>query len=214
MRMRLLSRAQGLALLICTLTGFPETLARPGGQGPETRQIIEAYEKWKELKTRKREYAKDSECNPNQIRILLQAARLGEGDLMGFGSASFSFADINQDGVTDALTTFNPKQCDGGNASMHSQVALLILSKNARHSYKVDDQTLENLHDDQTLRNLLETTEGWFLRFQEVQGNGIVSGTAYAFHSGDKFKPGDARCCPSIWKAFTYTYLSKRVTLK
>lgn len=88
---------------------------------------------------------------------------------------------------------------------MHSQVALLILSKDARHSYKVDEQTL---------RNLLETTNVLFLRFHEVQSNGILSETAYAFHSGDNFKPGDARCCPSIRKAFTYSYLSKRVTLK
>lgn len=116
----------------------------------------------------------------------------------GFGTAAFSYGDINRDGTEDALVVFNPEQCDGGNASMNIQIAVLILSANNGSNYIVDHKKLEHIKG--------VPTDMW-TTFQRVKSDGKIVGTAYGY------KPTDGRCCPSRHATFTYTYPNNKLII-
>jgi hypothetical protein len=54
-----------------------------------------------------------------------------------------SFTNINNDNKLDALITFNPTQCDGGNALMNAQIRVLIMSNAA--GYVTDDSYIDKI---------------------------------------------------------------------
>ncbi len=157
--------------------------------------IQNAYRGWKASQLKAGNYLADSDCNMQRVAELIKA---GRRTIQGFGTAAFSYGDINQDGIEDALVIFNPRQCDGGNALMNAQTAVLILSSINDTRYFVDDKRLESLKG---LPN-----DMWAI-FERVKGNGAISGTAYGYR--DK----DARCCPSIQAAFTYTYPTNKLRI-
>ena len=157
--------------------------------------IQKAYKDWKTSQLRAGNYVADSQCNLQGVRELMQSGRrIGSG----FGTAGFSYGDINKDGKEDALITFNPQQCDGGNALMNAQTTVLILSANNGSRYIVDDKKLENLKG---------LPDGMWARFEKFTRSGNITGTAFGYRNSDP------RCCPSLKADFTYTYPSSRINL-
>lgn len=158
--------------------------------------IQKAYKDWKTSQLRTGNYLADSQCNLQGIRELMKSGRNFSG--MGFGTAGFSYGDINKDGIEDALVTFNPQQCDGGNALMNAQTTVLILSANNGSRYIINDKKLENLKG---------LPDGMWARFERVTRSGNIAGTALGYRNSDP------RCCPSLKADFTYAYPSSRINL-
>jgi len=159
-------------------------------------EIINSYKDWKSSQLKAGNYLPDSDCNIQGVRERIQTGRRVVNQ--GFGTAAFSYGDINRDGRQDALVVFNPRQCDGGNALMNSQTAIVILSNNGSSPYLIEDKKLENL-------NGLPT--GMWKIFESVKESGTITGTAYGYTNKD------ARCCPSIKRSFTYTYPGQSLKL-
>ena len=155
----------------------------------EYEQIVNKFEQWKSSQIRKGIYAAEKGCTFDTV------TKEGySGPTIGVpNDIDFSFTDINADNKLDAVVTFNPNQCDGGNALMNAQVRLLILSNGI--SYITDD----------TYVNKIESrfTEGWFNI--EKASYGTVFGTYY------QYKETDGRCCPSIRRPFTIDYKTKEL---
>jgi len=131
------------------------------------------------------------------VRELIKSG--GRVTLQGFGTAAFSYGDINRDGAEDALVVFNPLQCDGGNALMNAQKAVLVLSASNGSRYFVDDTRLENIKG---------LPDGMWAFFERVTSSGKITGTAYGYSGAD------ARCCPSLKAGFLYTYPSSKLNIK
>jgi len=182
------------ALFITFAINLGVNIAQPASANQPA--IINVYKDWKTSQLKARNYLPDSECNLQKVVELMQAGMLTASH--GFGTAKFSYGDINRDGRQDALIVFNPRQCDGGNASMNSQTAVVILSIEGSSRYWVDDKKLENLNG---------LPSGMWKIFESVNGSGTISGRAYSY--GDK----DPRCCPSIQRTFTYIYPSQSLQL-
>ena len=162
------------------------------------KSIISAYEDWKKQEINQGNYAAKQNCNPKSVYRSLQLNRLNGIAQIGFSKESLSFADINNDRRVDALILFKPKQCDGGNAFMNAQTALVVLSKEDKSAYTVDSEILSNLNG---------VPSGWWLTFEALQSNGIIIGTAQGYSERD------ARCCPSLSIAFEYKYPSQWIHL-
>lgn len=157
--------------------------------------IQNAYKEWKASQLGAGKYLADSQCNLQSVQELIKSGR----DVnQRFGTAAFSYGDINRDGLEDALVVFNQRQCDGGNALMNAQTALLILSADNGSRYLVDDKRLENLKG---------LPNDMWARFKRVKSNGDITGTAYGY------RDADARCCPSLQAAFTYTYQNNKLRI-
>jgi len=90
----------------------------------------------------------------------------------------YYYADLNSDNKQDALITFTPYPCDGGNAMMWVQYQLLVLS--GEEKYIVNDNYFERFN-----------TQPGFFHLDSV-GTNSVFGTYF------KFTENDGRCCPSI----------------
>jgi len=108
----------------------------------------------------------------------------------------YSYADINDDGKIDLLVTFTPEQCDGGNASMWTQIAVLIISEN--ETYK----TIASLGDG--MFSSIGADSSGFIWYDSIGVNKIY-GTFY------NFLENDGHCCPSIEKPVIITYDTKEV---
>jgi hypothetical protein len=158
--------------------------------------IQNTYKEWKASQLRARNYLADSQCN---LQGVIEQMKSGRSVNQGFGTAGFSYGDINRDGTEDALVTFNPWQCDGGNALMNAQTAVLILSASDGPRYFVDDTRLENIKG---------LPNGMWAVFERVTSSGKITGTAYGYSDAD------ARCCPSLKAGFTYTYPSSKLNIK
>lgn len=158
--------------------------------------IQNAYKEWKASQLRAGKYLESSQCNMQSFLNLVKAGRRVASH--GFGTAAFSYGDINRDGTEDALVVFNPQQCDGGNASMNMQTAILILSANNGSHYIVDDKKLEHIKG--------APTDMW-TKFERVKSDGRIAGTAYGY------RRTDPRCCPSRQAAFTYAYPNNKLIM-
>lgn len=157
--------------------------------------IQNAYIEWTASQLRAGNYLADSECNLQRVVERMKSGRNGN---QGFGTAAFSYGDINRDGVEDALVVFNPRQCDGGNALRNAQTAVLILSANNGSRYFYDEKRLENLKG---------LPNNMWAKFKRVKSNGDITGTAYGY------RDADGRCCPSLQAAFTYTYQNNKLRI-
>jgi len=169
------------------------TLAQPASANQLA--IQNAYKEWKASQLRAGNYLAASQCNLQSVVELMKSGRRIN---KGFGTAAFSYGDINRDGAEDALVVFNPHQCDGGNALMNAQVAILILSADKGSRYFYDDKRLENLKG--------IPNEMWAI-FERVRSNGDITGIAYGY------RDTDPRCCPSLQTAFTYTYRNNKMRM-
>lgn len=137
------------------------------------------FEDWKEEAYKKGDYTRPEKCN------------IASGDIEGSGIPDreeiMSFhLDYNNDGFKDCIYTFQPQQCDGGNAGMWAQSVVLILSD------KSQNYTAKQL-------DLYPKTEGGIVQIWGVKGN-AMTGTYI------KFADTDPRCCPSIEKEITISY--------
>jgi hypothetical protein len=107
----------------------------------------------------------------------------------------FSYGYLNQDKKIDALITFRPNQCDGGNLSMWTEIQLLVLSSNS--GYNVN----ENFFDTCYLHK-----KGYF--FLNKIENCVFVGDYY------EFKETDSHCCPSIHKSIYIDFKTKKTRLR
>jgi hypothetical protein len=120
-------------------------------------------------------------------------------DMWGIPDSSeynFSYADINGDGQFDQLVTFTPSQCDGGNASMWIQIAVLTISKNGKYitTASIGDGIFSAVGKDRT----------GFYWYDSIGVNKIY-GTFY------NFMDNDGHCCPGIEKPVIIAYDTKEV---
>ena len=89
------------------------------------------------------------------------------------------YANLNADSIIDALITFFPCQCDGGNGAMWAQKYILVLSNG--ENYSVIDDYFDKFD---------VKIDGSF--HLDSAAEKTVFGTYY------KFIDDDPRCCPSI----------------
>jgi len=149
-------------------------------------KILEQFEAWKKVQYTKGKYAPPNKCNDEGI--VNGGAEEGIPDYF-----TIYYGHINDDDNMDALITFNPVACSGGNALMNAETKLLILSEASE--YRVDDQFFEKIEQ--------QLNSGWII----VNGAGFqtIFGTYY------DFKNDDARCCPSIRRDIQIDVKSKKL---
>jgi hypothetical protein len=156
----------------------------------EYTQIVNKFEEWKKDRYKKGIYATERNCDPDTV---LKAGY--KGPEMGIPiDIHISFTNINDDNKLDAIITFNPVQCDGGNALMNAQIRVLILSNSA--DYAADDSYIDKIES--------QLKKGWI----------IIDGALYGSFYGTyyEYKDSDGRCCPSIKKPFSIDYKTKKLT--
>ena len=155
----------------------------------EYSQILNRYEQWKALQYKTGTYVTPANCKPE---VMLKDGYKGPESGIP-KDISIHYTDLNADGKMDALISFNPIQCDGGNSMMNLQSRVLILSKGT--TWIADDKFVE----------AIETKHpgGWF--WIEGAMNGSIFGTYYE-HAVD-----DPRCCPSIKKPFSIDFTTKKI---
>ncbi len=173
-----------LALLLTIHSLFAQSTA-------EYTQVLSRFEQWKTVQYNAGNYARPAGC---KMEIVTKEGY--KGPVAGIPKEiAIYFSDINQDGKTDGLITFNPVQCDGGNAMMNVQARVMIISKGA--SWVTDDKYIENME---------AKKDGWL----SVSGarEGTIFGTYYAYGTDDP------RCCPSIKKLFTIDYKTKKLLIE
>ena len=153
-------------------------------------QIVNKFEQWKNDQYKKGNYATEKNCNADTV---LKDGYKGPG--MGIPTdIHVSFTDINSDNKLDAIITFNPDQCDGGNALMNAQIRILVLS--GSKGYTADDSYIDKIER--------QLKKGW-LNIEGAFG-GHFYGTYY------EYRDSDGRCCPSIKKQFSIDYKTKKLT--
>jgi hypothetical protein len=153
-------------------------------------QILQKYRQWKETQYKNKTYAREKDCNVDSI------LKMGdEGPSTGIPKdIDISFTLINSDNKIDALITFYPVDCDGGNALMKDQVRLLFLSTNS--TYDIDEALINKIEK--------QFSKGWF------NINGASNGAFYGDYY--EYKDSDPGCCPSIHKSFSLDYKSNKIT--
>lgn len=157
----------------------------------EYNQLLNRFEQWKASQYKTGTYATSARCNMETV------TRNGyKGPMTGIpGEFSVHYADINGDKKMDALFTFQPVQCDGGNALMNVQDRVLVLSKG--NTYITDHSFIENIE---------KQKDGWLSLSGATEGT--LLGTYYAYG------PDDGRCCPSVKKPFTIDFKTKTITIE
>jgi len=156
--------------------------------------ILDLYEDWKSDQIANRTYVSLKDCTIDAV------INDDNHPLQGIPDEFvISYALINDDGVLDALVTFSPQQCDGGNAMMNAQSSVLILSEGA--GYIWDDTFIDDV-----VRKYNQSTRTWGLFWIDRASGGTLFGTYSAY------KDEDPRCCPSIKRKFHLSYATKELT--
>jgi hypothetical protein len=163
-------------LFSCTLKTQDNSIAKNTNEDIKT-----AFANWTKSEIEKGTFfAKDS-CNWDYYII---KDSLGLEALEGFSIPEDSseigiyYAHLNHDDKEDALITFTPTQCDGGNGSRWAQYQLLVLSQG--NEYIVNDNYF----------NQFDPSPGFFLL--DSAATRMVCGTYL------DFVENDGLCCPSI----------------
>ena len=166
------------------------TLRVNGQAKSEYAPILNKFEQWKAIQYKKGTYETEKRCNMDTVT---------KDDYKGAGigipkDIDISFTDINNDGKLDAIVTFHPDQCDGGNALMNAQTRVLILSNGT--TYVTDDTFIDKIESryKKGWLNIDNATEGTFF------------GTYY------EYKDTDGRCCPSVRRPIQIDYKTKKMT--
>ncbi|MGQ0739944.1 MAG: hypothetical protein ACT4OJ_12880 [Bacteroidota bacterium] len=157
----------------------------------EYTKILIRYEQWKAAQYKAGTYATPGNC---KMEIVVKDGYNGPGAGIP-KDISIHYSDINGDGKLDALITFNPVQCDGGNAMMNAQSRVLVLSKGA--VWITDDKYIDNIESKK---------DGW------LSVTGVVEGTIFGTYY--EYKKDDPRCCPGIKKQFSIDYKTKKLELE
>jgi len=156
----------------------------------EYTKILASYEQWKAAQYRAGTYATPGNC---KMEVVVKDGY--KGPTAGIPKdISIYYSDINADGKLDALVTFNPVQCDGGNAMMNVKSRVLILSKGL--SWTTDDKFINGIESKK---------DGW-LSVSGVSG-GTIFGTYYDYAADDP------RCCPSVKRSFTIDFKTRKLTI-
>lgn len=157
----------------------------------EYTQVLSRFEQWKSAQYTAGKYARPANC---KLEIVTKDGYSGPESGIP-KDMSVYYSDINRDGKIDGLITFNPVQCDGGNALMNAQARVLILSKGT--GWVTDDKYIESIE---------AKKDGWL----SVSGvmDGTIFGTYFAYGTDDP------RCCPSIKKPFTIDYKTKKLLIE
>ena len=156
----------------------------------EYTQIINKFEQWKAIQYKKGTYETEKRCNIDSV-----SKESYKGSGMGIPKdINIFFTDINHDNKLDALFTFNPDQCDGGNALMNAQIRVLILSNGS--TYITDDNFIDKIES--------KLKKGW-LNIERVNDRTFY-GTYY------EYKDTDGRCCPSVRRPVQIDYKTKILT--
>jgi len=164
---------------------------RVNGQAKsEYAPIINKFEQWKVIQHKKGTYETEKRCNMDTVT---KDGYNGSGIGMP-KDINISFTDINNDGKLDAIVTFHPDQCDGGNALMNAQTRVLILSNGI--TYVIDDTFIDKIES--------RYKKGW-LNIENATG-GTFFGAYY------EYKDTDGRCCPSVQRPIQIDYKTKKVT--
>lgn len=152
-------------------------------------QILKKFEEWKGIQYYKGVYVPPNKCN---IEAIIN------GDIEdGQGIPSeykIFYDDINDDNKIDALITFQPNSCGGGNALMNVEIKVLILSNGL--NYIVDEQYFNNIEN--------TFNEGWIFI------NGLSGSDFYGTYYN--YEEGDARCCPTIKRPINIDYKTSSLT--
>jgi hypothetical protein len=158
---------------------------------PEYSQLLNRYEQWKAAQYKAGTYASPGNC---KMETVIKDGY--KGPMAGIPKdVSIHFSDINGDNKLDALITFHPVQCDGGNAMMNVQSRVLVLSKGI--VWVADDKYIENIESKK---------DGW------LSVSGVVGGTIFGTYY--EYKEDDGRCCPSIRKQFSIDYKTRKLELE
>jgi hypothetical protein len=176
-----------IALILLTTTS---AMAQPYTFATVRKQLHYEFDTWKKQQLDNQIFQSAGKCNgewyashPNT-----EAPAWGFPELK---DCSFFYADLNNDGMEDQLVSFNPVQCDGGNASMWMQVNVLTISENGRYITSSD-------WNEELFPQLKKKEEGfyWF--------TGITSGTIETIHY--VLRDEDPRCCPSVQVVTVFDY--------
>jgi hypothetical protein len=171
-----------LTLLITSLLFSCTTRQSKNLIDPKTiTDIKNAFENWTKYEIEKGNFFATDSCNRDYY---VMKDSLGLESTFGLSVPDdtseiyYHYTDLNSDNKKDALITFTPYQCDGGNATMWVQYQLLVLSQGDK--YLVTDNYFERFK-----------TEPGFFHLDSI-GTKTVFGTYFEFTNND------GRCCPSI----------------
>ena len=149
-------------------------------------KIRTAFDDWAEEEIKKGTFFAQDSCSPSYYYM---KDSLGLEAVTGFAiplndssRIDIYYADLNADNTKDALITFSPDQCDGGNAGMWIQYQILVLSQGDK--YVVIDDYFDQFYNEPILGS------GFF--HLDSADTKTVFGTYFNFMNDD------GRCCPSI----------------
>ncbi|OYU95362.1 MAG: hypothetical protein CFE21_09430 [Bacteroidetes bacterium B1(2017)] len=174
---------QILILLSLLILGCSTQQSENNIDQKEISDIKKAFESWTKSEISKGNFFAMDSCNGDYY---MRKDSLGLESVFGYAvpddssEINYYYANLNGDTKKDALITFTPYQCDGGNASMWVQYQVLVLSQG--DSYLVDDSYFERF----------DTAPGLF-QLDSVAPKAVF-GTYF------EFAEKDGRCCPSITK--------------
>jgi len=167
------------------------TLLLSCGVNSDETKIREVFKTWQQTQIDNNEFASQKNCNYEYV-----ISKEDYGPVFGFPDIiDFKYTDLNGDKKTDALATFTPKQCDGGNMSSMMQHQILILSN--KSSYEVDNKYFKNIN--------LGLQTGFYTL--DSLSNKSFFGTYYTFQESDGF------CCPSIQRPIVIDFNTKQVEI-
>ncbi len=155
-------------------------------------KIQNAFKQWQQLQIEGNEFVSAGNCNYDFVTSHEEYSLvLGFPDEM-----EFDYADLNEDQKVDALVTFIPEQCDGGNLTAWMQYQILVLSNDS--GYHVLDDFFEKVKID---------TESGFYHLDSLDHQTFY-GTYYDFNDDDGY------CCPSIQKPLIIDFNTQKVVIK
>ena len=126
-------------LLVTATALFAGTFVK--AQTSEYAQIIARFDQWK-----LQQYKKGSYASPKTCTLEIASADGYKGPDAGISSdISVYYSDINQDHHIDALITFNPYLCGGGNALMNAEEKILVLSRGS--TYIIDETFFSRIEE-------------------------------------------------------------------
>jgi len=190
------NRKEGLAInprsnLIDTLNYKPDTCIY------QRKKIRKLFKNWEAKEIRLKHFFAEDSCNPSYYEK-------HEGDNSynggwGFPDSTrieFSFADLNGDGKLNGLVTFVPDQCDGGNASMWTQLQIFFIS--GKKKYRITDEI------DVKEFSGTDFDEKGFYWLDSISKNKICG--RYI-----EFKDSDGHCCPSTNWLVTFDFKARKI---
>jgi len=152
-------------------------------------KILNKFQQWKSSQYKTGRFATERNCIPDTV-----TKENYKGPEMGIPKdIDIFFTDLNKDNKIDALITFHPDQCDGGNALMNAQIQIIILSKGL--TYAVDDTYISKIEQ--------QLKKGWLRIDKALYGE--ITGTYF------EYSKNDGRCCPGICRLFSINYLTKKL---